>query len=185
MLPIWILWNVTKVFRALLKLIKSQFSTSNEVLTYERLGLSTYIRWSRHSNDQPSLARCCVLATAQYYPKWDTAAHYISHYPDVVSLSKSHSSPPRVPDVGFNAHAWILETGVHGEVNWIVRFPAVILVDQDRVFRDVVTCCIPSKEHMLRCHSSNTQVPDVWYCWYLTGLYPKPLISKHWAAETH
>lgn len=93
--------------------------------------------------------------------------------------------PPRVPDIGFNAHAWILETCVHSEVDWIVCFPAVVLVDQDWVLRDVVTCCIPSKEHTLKSHSSNIQVPSVLYCWYLTGLDPKTLISKHWAVAQH
>lgn len=71
------------------------------------------------------------LSTAQYCPKKDTAAHYISCYPDAASLSNSDCSSPRVPDIGLDAHAGILETGVHGEVDWIVCFPAVILVDQD------------------------------------------------------
>lgn len=39
-----------------------------------------------------------------------------------------------------------------------MRFPAVILMDQDGVFCDVMTCCVPSKEHRLKGHSSSIQV---------------------------
>lgn len=44
------------------------------------------------------------LTTAQYCSKKDTAPHYFPCDPDGASLSNSDRSPPRVPDIGFNAH---------------------------------------------------------------------------------
>ena len=37
---------------------------------------------------------------------------------------------PRSPDVGLDAHAAILEAGVHCEVNGVGGFSAVVLMDQ-------------------------------------------------------
>ena len=37
---------------------------------------------------------------------------------------------PRSPDVGLDAHAAILEAGVHREVNGVGGFSAVVLMDQ-------------------------------------------------------
>lgn len=54
----------------------------------------------------------------------------------------------QIPDICLNAHSPILQTGVHSEMNWIVCFPAVILMDQDRVFCDVMTSGIPSNTEL-------------------------------------
>lgn len=49
------------------------------------------------------------------------------------------------PDVGLDAHAAILQTGIHGEVNGVGGLPAVVLVDQHRVLCDVMACSVPAE----------------------------------------
>lgn len=47
------------------------------------------------------------------------------------------------PDVGADVHLATLEGGVHGQVNGVGGLPAVVLVDEHRVFCDVEACGIP------------------------------------------
>lgn len=50
-----------------------------------------------------------------------------------------------VPDIGLDAHAAVLEARVHGEVNGVGGFPAVVLMDQHRVLCNVMACSVPGK----------------------------------------
>lgn len=47
------------------------------------------------------------------------------------------------PDVGTDVHLATLESGVHGQVNGVGGLPAVVLVNEHRVFCDVEACGIP------------------------------------------
>lgn len=56
------------------------------------------------------------------------------------------------PDVGLNAHAAVLQTRVHCEVNGVGGFPAVVLMDQHGVLCDVMARSIPGNGTQLWTH---------------------------------
>ena len=63
------------------------------------------------------------------------------------------------PDIGFDAHAAVLETCVHSEVDGVGGLSAVVLMDQHRVLCDVMACSVPVKR--------NTAVDS---CLYVTSI---------------
>ena len=50
------------------------------------------------------------------------------------------------PDVGADVHLAALQGRVHSQVDGVLRLPAVVLVDEHRVFCDVISCGIPERK---------------------------------------
>lgn len=55
-----------------------------------------------------------------------------------------------IPDIGTDVHFVALQCCVHGEVNGVWSLSAVVLMDQNGVLCDVISCGIPEKQkHLL------------------------------------
>ncbi len=54
-----------------------------------------------------------------------------------------------LPDIGTDVHFVALQCRVHSQVNGVRRLSAVVLVDQNGVLCDVISCGIPAKQKIV------------------------------------